>query len=245
MARPRATSGPDSRARLLAAASADFAAHGYAGASVDRIARRARLTKAMVYYHFRSKEGLYAEIIREATGAIARRVELALAEAPTLEAQLVAFVRAFAEEAILRPDFPRLLMRELAEQGRHMDAETARAWLAVPAAFMRIYEDGVARGRFQAVHPMVAYLSIVGPVVLLLASAPARRRIARVARVPTPDMDPRAMSAEIQQLALGLLAVPGASPQPSQNGERHESRLPPDRVNRQPADGRHGRHRVP
>ena len=41
-----------SRQRLLTAAAAEFAARGFAGASVDRIARAARVNKAMIYYHF-------------------------------------------------------------------------------------------------------------------------------------------------------------------------------------------------
>ena len=47
-----------SRQRLLTAAAAEFAARGFAGASVDRIARAARVNKAMIYYHFRSKAAL-------------------------------------------------------------------------------------------------------------------------------------------------------------------------------------------
>jgi AcrR family transcriptional regulator len=43
------TPGADTRTALLAAAAAEFAAHGFAGASVDDIARRARVNKAMIY----------------------------------------------------------------------------------------------------------------------------------------------------------------------------------------------------
>ncbi len=245
MARPRATPGPDSRARLITAATADFAAHGYAGASVDRIARKARLNKAMIYYHFGSKDGLYREIIREAMGAIAGRIEQALGTASTPEAQLAAFVGAFAEEAMQRPDLPRLVMREMAEHGRHMDADTGRAWLAVPAMFVRIFDGGVALGRFRPVNPLVAYVSVIGPIVLLLASAPARRRIARVARQPMADIDPRDLRGQVQQLALGLLRPPVASTPARTLGERHESRQSPPRVRRQPARGIEPRRRLP
>ncbi len=53
------------RERLLAAAREEFAARGFDGAKVDRIARRARINKAMVYYHFPSKAALYLAILRE------------------------------------------------------------------------------------------------------------------------------------------------------------------------------------
>ena len=54
-----------SRQRLVTAAAAEFAARGFAGASVDRIARGARVNKAMIYYHFQNKRALYTEVLRD------------------------------------------------------------------------------------------------------------------------------------------------------------------------------------
>ncbi len=51
MARPR-TPHSDTRHRILAAAADEFGAHGFAATTIDRIARRARVNKAMIYYHF-------------------------------------------------------------------------------------------------------------------------------------------------------------------------------------------------
>src|SRR5580765_3372051 len=67
MARPTrtATQTPDTRSRLLAAAAEEFGARGFAATTVDRIARRARVNKAMIYYHFPNKRALYTAIIRE------------------------------------------------------------------------------------------------------------------------------------------------------------------------------------
>ena len=64
MARPKAPA-PDTRTRILAAACDEFGAHGFAATTVDRIARRARVNKAMIYYHFPNKRALYTCIIRD------------------------------------------------------------------------------------------------------------------------------------------------------------------------------------
>src|SRR3954465_9328457 len=61
--RPRAAP-PDSRSRILAAAAEEFGARGFAATTVDRIARRARVNKAMIYYHFPNKRALYTAIVR-------------------------------------------------------------------------------------------------------------------------------------------------------------------------------------
>ena len=52
------------RVRILGAALREFAEKGFAGARVDRIARRARINKRMLYHYFGDKEGLFREILR-------------------------------------------------------------------------------------------------------------------------------------------------------------------------------------
>ena len=73
MARPKAPA-PDTRKRILAAACDEFGAHGFAATTVDRIARRARVNKAMIYYHFPNKRALYTSIIRDVFAPITERV---------------------------------------------------------------------------------------------------------------------------------------------------------------------------
>jgi TetR/AcrR family transcriptional regulator len=62
------------RTRILAAALAEFSAHGFAGARVARIARRARINKRMLYHYFGNKDDLFREIfdrkLRERAGWI-------------------------------------------------------------------------------------------------------------------------------------------------------------------------------
>lgn len=59
------------RRRILAAAIDEFAANGYAGARIDRIAARAEVNKRMIYHHFGGKRVLFEAVLadRLATGA--------------------------------------------------------------------------------------------------------------------------------------------------------------------------------
>jgi len=54
------------RARILAAAAAEFAQKGFAGARVDAIAEASGANKRMIYYYFGSKEGLYTAVLERA-----------------------------------------------------------------------------------------------------------------------------------------------------------------------------------
>src|SRR5947199_4237966 len=101
MARPK-SSVLVSRERVFSAAAAEFAARGYAGANVDRIARAARLNKAMIYYHFKSKAALYREILRDMFTAVGTRVAGVAARSCTPQDKVRAFVEAIAAEAQAR-----------------------------------------------------------------------------------------------------------------------------------------------
>jgi AcrR family transcriptional regulator len=66
------------RARILGAAVAEFAANGYSGARVEAICRAARANPRMLYHHFGDKDGLYVSVLEEVIGDL-RREELKLA----------------------------------------------------------------------------------------------------------------------------------------------------------------------
>ena len=53
----------NSASSILEAATKEFSQYGLSGARIDRIAERAQVNKAMIYYHFRSKEQIYQTII--------------------------------------------------------------------------------------------------------------------------------------------------------------------------------------
>lgn len=57
---------PDRQEAILAAASDDFAAHGYAGASLNRIIEAAGISKGSLYYYFDDKADLFASVVMEA-----------------------------------------------------------------------------------------------------------------------------------------------------------------------------------
>jgi AcrR family transcriptional regulator len=180
MSRAVHTRSAESRDRILAAAAAEFATHGFAGGGVDRIARRARLNKAMIYYHFHSKAGLYHELLRDMFRATAVRVEEIAGGDLHPEDKIRRFVAAFADEAARRPHIPPIMLRELAEKGQHLDPETLGLLRRVPRAFEGIVAEGVRNGTFSDESPFLTYSTIVGPLMFFLASAPVRTRLEKL-----------------------------------------------------------------
>src|SRR3954471_13412674 len=104
----------DSRQRVFDAAAAEFAGRGYAGANVDRIARAARLNKAMIYYHFKSKGDLYREILSDMFQAVRAGVVDAASSPAAPDAKIRGYIDAIATAAEARPHFPPIWLREIA-----------------------------------------------------------------------------------------------------------------------------------
>lgn len=61
------------REKILGAAEASFADHGYAGTSLRQIVDRANVTQALVTYYFGSKEALFKEVFLRRGREIARK----------------------------------------------------------------------------------------------------------------------------------------------------------------------------
>jgi TetR/AcrR family transcriptional regulator len=194
-----------SRQRLLAAAAAEFAARGFAGGNVDRIARAARLNKAMIYYHFQSKAALYREILRDMFAAVAAGVAAVEASPAEPADKIRAFVDAIATAAEARPHFPPLWFREVAEGGTHLDAGTLAHVSAVVKTLGRIVHEGQAKGRFEKVNPMLIHAGIVGPLLLYFASAPMRARLAKAGVPGVASLSRDVVVDHVQRLAVMAL----------------------------------------
>src|SRR5262245_9991579 len=204
MPRPKA---PDSasRARIVRAAAAEFAARGYAGANMDRIARTARLNKAMIYYHFAGKAALYREILNDMFGAVLGRVAAVAKSDATPQEKIRCYVAAIAGEAEARPHFPPIWLREIAEGGEHIDQGTIDYLRGVLGALGAILDEGCRAGRFQRVNPMVLQGGIIAPLMFFFATARIRGKLARGGATGVADIKTGEVIAHIQQLALAQL----------------------------------------
>ena len=89
------------RGLILEAARAVFEAEGLDGASLRAIAARAGYTPAALYFHFDSKEAIYAEVLLRSLArlgdAVTRSTARAKSPADRLRAAAMAFFRYYAE----------------------------------------------------------------------------------------------------------------------------------------------------
>jgi AcrR family transcriptional regulator len=174
----------DSHAAILQAAALEFSERGFDAARVDRIAARARLNKAMIYYHFASKDGLYLAVLRSVFSTAGARAR-AIADGPgTAEEKLDRWIAAIVEEAGARPWFPPIMLRELASGAAHLNPETLGLMNAVFAAVRDVIVQGQREGVFRDADPLLAHMTIMPAVLIFFA----RQRVASSAKFRSSEI---------------------------------------------------------
>jgi AcrR family transcriptional regulator len=88
-------SAADRRVAILAAARYAFAERGYHETSLDAVAERAGVSKALLYEHFASKRALYVAMLEMHVHELVERISGAVAGAEPGEARMLAGVEAF------------------------------------------------------------------------------------------------------------------------------------------------------
>jgi TetR/AcrR family transcriptional regulator len=152
------------REKILAAARNEFSAKGFEGARVDAIAEAAGVNKAMIYYHFSSKEGLYETVLEEMFGQVSASVDRVLSEDRTIEARLEALARAYVEIIERTPELPPIVLREMASGGERIREMLSRTILRaeVPQRVRALFEEGVRGGRLRHLDTTHAVTSFIG-----------------------------------------------------------------------------------
>jgi AcrR family transcriptional regulator len=153
------------KARILAAATAEFARYGLGGARVDRIAARAGANKRMLYYYFRDKDNLFLAAL-EARYAHIRAAERALdlehLEPREALRRLVEFTWGYFLD---HPEFLTLLNSENLHKGRHVrrSRRVPQMHSTLVETLRGVLKRGERAGVFRSgVDPVQLYISIAG-----------------------------------------------------------------------------------
>jgi AcrR family transcriptional regulator len=139
----------DRREQILAAALEVFAAGGYHETTLDAVAGRAAVSKALIYEHFSSKRELHTALLTRYERDLLERVTAATAAAEPGEPRLRAGVDAFLAFVEEHREAWRMLFRtiedpEIADLLGRLQEELAAAIAALMAADARLGMTGDA-----------------------------------------------------------------------------------------------------
>lgn len=148
------------QARILEAAEDEFARYGLAGTRIDAIAGRTSVTKAMIYYYFESKEGLYQAVMQRIGSQLDIAFQqFALEDLPADEALKQAIQSGIAYGAAYPQRGMLWFYEAIQNQGKYGELS---GWHKSFWSMTKILERGVAEGIFRAVDPFLTTINILG-----------------------------------------------------------------------------------
>ncbi len=157
----------NSRDKILQAAIREFSIAGFHGARVDVIAKRSGINKAMIYYHFKNKEGLYRAIIEQLFDKI-RAIISGYAELDMPpDKKLFTMIQGLSDFISgLGDEMRHVLIWEIASGRKNFIAIGGKRMKLFLPIVKKMYDDGMKNGTFRKdINPILTHISIVGSII--------------------------------------------------------------------------------
>jgi len=156
---------PDgTQARILAAATREFAAKGYSGARVDVICRLAKANPRMIYHYFADKDGLYIAVLERVLGELRNEeLKLDIEHVPPMEGVIELF-NFIHDHFGAHPELINLLSGENLLGGRFLRRSTKTPIIASPLIDLlsQLVQRGEREGVFRSgIDPLHLYVKMV------------------------------------------------------------------------------------
>jgi AcrR family transcriptional regulator len=154
--RARGRDSEASRTVILAAALAEFAGHGLAGARMDAIAAAAHVNKALLYYYFRSKDELHAAVLDEFFHRLQARIDRALDSGSNAGERILLYARAHFDSVSESRHYARLVHDEMSAAGEdspHLLHIVEQYIRPISIRVLDVLRQGTGSGEFRNVDP--------------------------------------------------------------------------------------------
>jgi len=154
-----------SRENILAAAMVEFAEHGYDGARIDAVVKRAKVSKNLAYHYFGGKEDLFLQVMERMYSRMREHHEDLEIQGMSPIEGMSQLVRHTFAHFLAYPEVISLLNSENLHKAVHIRKSDRIAELYYPLTRVigGLLDRGVAEGVFRkGVDPMQLYITISG-----------------------------------------------------------------------------------
>ena len=153
-----------------------FSKKGFEASSMDELSKMTGLNKAMIFYYFKNKQGLYESVITEILNEMYQEINEKNKIDSTPTKQLESFIETYANYACSHQYFPALLLKELSSSGAKIPQHLFFAMRKLYSCFSEIIRAGEKVGEFKEVIPMILYFMIIGTLNLMITTKPIREK---------------------------------------------------------------------
>ena len=167
------------RKTILRAAIREFSAHGLAGARTDAIAESAKVNKALLYYYFKSKSGLYTAALEEVSGVVVGSALAALDPGHSAGERLLRAALNHFDRILTQREFQSLMQQEMVRfrlgESESVPLLVKNFFKPLLAKLKEAVEEGIQTGELFEMDWLQVVYSMLGANVLYFLSAPMIR----------------------------------------------------------------------
>ena len=216
------------RKAILAAAIREFSAHGLSGARTEAIAESAGAHKALLYYYFKSKKGLYSAAIEAVSENVVGDALAALDPSYSAGERLLRTALNHFDRILTKREFQSLLQQEMVrfhrEEGGAPPLVFRGAFKPLMEKMQRAVDEGIKKRELCKVDALQVLYSIFGANVFYFLSAPMiqavlpfnpfdldalkMRRVAAVEFLANALFKDRAHGARLAKRVLAAMPMP-------------------------------------
>ena len=157
---------------ILEAAFEEFAAHGYAAARLEDVARRGGIAKGTIYLYFRHKEGLFRAVVRSVIHPVFEKLAAFIKAFPGTAEELLRELLSRQYAYVVRNEKARAILRLLiAESGKFPQlSDIFHREIIDPgvSALRLVLEKGEASGEFRRTKVREFPQILIAPGVLAI-----------------------------------------------------------------------------
>lgn len=153
MQRQRKEQGEQTRRTIIEVTTRLFAARGYAGTSLDLIAKEAQTSKSSIFWHFENKEDLLFTVVDRAMGEWEMQAGSEILAQPDPPRQLAKLIDLYRQLSAERPDTLRLLLGlllETADVNADVKQRFQRMYRGYRTSIQIVLEEGITQGHFRS-----------------------------------------------------------------------------------------------
>jgi AcrR family transcriptional regulator len=169
-----------SKEKVLKAAIRVFSKKGYDGASMREIAESARLTKPMIYYHFKNKQDLYLCLLETHIESLIEGLSAILQSGENHMTSLGSIIDLYDETFRSNPEMFYLIQRETTGEGRFVEQLTKKYFSCMHVQMAQFFRDGIRHGAFRSsIDPGLCALSLVAILMFHFSQGRVVRQLSK------------------------------------------------------------------
>lgn len=148
--------------KILGVAEQLFANNGFRGVALETVAKKAGVSKSLIFYYFKNKKSLYEAIIKKSIELILAELKNTIKSGENPPQKIIAFAQSFFQLLLNEENLILVLARESSNPASPMTKYIINQSRRIIDILSTLIKEGVGQGFFRDVPPRLAAISFFG-----------------------------------------------------------------------------------